>query len=181
MENKSKKEIDVKVKEHEDGAGVFVAGDYVLSKSVQYEIGNVQAGGIGVQIMNGCSATDTQADVVVRTEQTEDKPINRGILAVYQSGICDSADWAAVVELLKECQLIDATYSYSNCAKLINSICGRDNLTNADSISRSVFYSKVSGVYPNWKIIENKRTRETSNKLDKYKKIGQIFMDALKA
>ena len=32
---------------------INVAGDYVQSKHVDYEINNVEAGGIGIQIVNG--------------------------------------------------------------------------------------------------------------------------------
>ena len=38
---------------------INVAGDYVEKKEVQYEIGNVEAGGIGVQIINGEKTIDT--------------------------------------------------------------------------------------------------------------------------
>jgi hypothetical protein len=38
---------------------INVAGDYVEKKEVQYEIGNVEAGGIGIQIINGEKTIDT--------------------------------------------------------------------------------------------------------------------------
>ena len=38
---------------------INVAGDYVEKKEVQYEIGNVEAGGIGIQIINGEKTLDT--------------------------------------------------------------------------------------------------------------------------
>ena len=38
---------------------INVAGDYVEKKEVQYEIGNVEAGGIGIQIINGAKTIDT--------------------------------------------------------------------------------------------------------------------------
>ena len=38
---------------------INVAGDYVGKKEVQYEIGNVEAGGIGIQIINGEKTIDT--------------------------------------------------------------------------------------------------------------------------
>ena len=34
-------------------SGITVQGDLVLEKKVEYEIGNVEAGGIGIQINNG--------------------------------------------------------------------------------------------------------------------------------
>lgn len=38
---------------------INVAGDHVEKKEVQYEIGNVEAGGIGIQIINGEKTIDT--------------------------------------------------------------------------------------------------------------------------
>lgn len=38
---------------------INIAGDYVEKKEVQYEIGNVEAGGIGIQIINGEKTIDT--------------------------------------------------------------------------------------------------------------------------
>ena len=34
-------------------SGITVQGDLVLEKKVEYEIGNVETGGIGIQINNG--------------------------------------------------------------------------------------------------------------------------------
>ncbi len=34
-------------------SGITVAGDLVLEKNVEYEVNNVEAGGIGIQIVNG--------------------------------------------------------------------------------------------------------------------------------
>ena len=36
---------------------INVAGDYVQSKHVDYEINNVEAGGIGIQFVNGKQTT----------------------------------------------------------------------------------------------------------------------------
>ena len=43
-------------------SGVFIAGDMVMEKSVQYEIGNVEAGGIGIQINQADEAPKPVAD-----------------------------------------------------------------------------------------------------------------------
>lgn len=39
-------------------SGITVAGDLVLEKKVEYEVANVEAGGIGIQIVNGEKTTD---------------------------------------------------------------------------------------------------------------------------
>ena len=46
---------------------INVAGDYVQSKHVDYEINNVEAGGIGIQIVNSSKSATTAATVRVRT------------------------------------------------------------------------------------------------------------------
>lgn len=33
--------------------GIHVQGDFVMKKEVQYEVNNVEAGGIGIQVVNG--------------------------------------------------------------------------------------------------------------------------------
>ena len=40
---------------------IYVAGDYVQSKHVEYEIGNVEQSGIGIQIINGKPTTSKQS------------------------------------------------------------------------------------------------------------------------
>ena len=50
---------------------INVAGDYVQSKHVEYEIGNVEAGGIGIQIVNSSKSATTAATVRVRTPKLQ--------------------------------------------------------------------------------------------------------------
>ena len=40
--------------------GIHVAGDLVLEKKVEYEVNNVENGGIGIQIINGSKADDEE-------------------------------------------------------------------------------------------------------------------------
>ena len=42
---------------------INVAGDYVQSKHVDYEINNVEAGGIGIQIINEKPTTPKQSEL----------------------------------------------------------------------------------------------------------------------
>ena len=46
---------------------INVAGDYVQSKHVDYEINNVEAGGIGIQFVSNPKTTTTTATVRLRT------------------------------------------------------------------------------------------------------------------
>ena len=50
---------------------INVAGDYVQSKHVDYEINNVEAGGIGIQIVNSRKSATTAATVRVRTPKLQ--------------------------------------------------------------------------------------------------------------
>lgn len=43
-------------------SGIHVAGDLVLEKNVQYEVNNVEDGGIGIQIINGSKTDDEEDD-----------------------------------------------------------------------------------------------------------------------
>ena len=51
-------------------AGINVNGDLVLEKHVEHEIGNVEAGGIGIQIVNG-GATASKPKTVTASKRTE--------------------------------------------------------------------------------------------------------------
>jgi hypothetical protein len=57
----------------EDNAKIIinVAGDYVQSKYVEYEIANVEPTGIGIQIVNGSKSAITTATVRVRTPKLQ--------------------------------------------------------------------------------------------------------------
>lgn len=72
-------------------SGIQVAGDLVLEKNVEYEVANVEEGGIGIQINNGnaaeASSTPEVAGGVVperlKTEEAEelmDKLVDAGML-----------------------------------------------------------------------------------------------------
>lgn len=43
----------------QNGTVINVAGDYVQNKHVEYEVNNVEAGGIGIQIINGEKQDDS--------------------------------------------------------------------------------------------------------------------------
>ena len=38
--------------------GINVQGDFVMKKEVQYEVNNVEAGGIGIQVVNGGKSSE---------------------------------------------------------------------------------------------------------------------------
>lgn len=61
--------------------GITVAGDFVMNKNVEYEVNNVEAGGIGIQIVNGntlggrnqAQATDEQISRAIKAINGKDK------------------------------------------------------------------------------------------------------------
>ena len=72
-------------------SGIQVAGDLVLEKNVEYEVANVEEGGIGIQINNGNSAKASSPPEVaggvvperLKTEEAEelmDKLVDAGML-----------------------------------------------------------------------------------------------------
>lgn len=97
----------------------------------------------------------------------------RAVLAVHQQGLCTPAEWAVVVKLLEEQGTIPKS-AYLNAAAYINDICGQE-VTNAESIARSVIYTKVIGKYPDWRIKEGEESREMPNKLRKFLEIAKAF------
>ena len=99
----------------------------------------------------------------------------RAVLAVHQQGLCSPAEWAVVVKLLEE-QGAMPKANYRHAATYINDICGQE-VTNARAIARSVIFTKVAGSYPDWRIKEEEQTRETPNKLSRFNKIAQVFIE----
>ena len=114
----------------------------------------------------------------LQPQQTTDRN-RRAVLAVHQQGLCSPAEWAVVVKLLEEQGAIPKS-AYLNAAAYINDICGRE-VTTAESIARSVIYTKVSGTYPNWQIKDGEESREMPNKLRKFLEIAKIFTDTQNA
>ena len=102
---------------------------------------------------------------------------DRAIKAVYESCLCDAADWAAVVKIMEEKDKWPKSI-YTYAANYINNVCG-ENVTSANSLARSIIYTRIKGTYPNWEIKQEERSREVPNKLRKYLKIGEVFMSAL--
>lgn len=112
-------------------------------------------------------------------EGMKDKRI-LAIKAVYNTRNYEKSDWAAIVKIMEELKLVPK-FAYTTDADLINNACGCNNVTSADSIARSIFMSKVKGVYPNWEIREDEETRETPNKLKTYMEMGRIFIEVFNA
>lgn len=65
-------EIEEMMKQLAQG-GITVQGDFVMKKDVRYEVNNVEAGGIGIQVVNG-KTTDMDGEKQEREPETKRKP-----------------------------------------------------------------------------------------------------------
>lgn len=52
--------------------GIHVQGDFVMKKEVQYEVNNVEAGGIGIQVVNGGKPSEEKQLTVEEMEIVEE-------------------------------------------------------------------------------------------------------------
>lgn len=132
------------------------------------------------QITHSVRSHDAQAEDVIPITESAQQPltgIEAGICAVHKAKICNKADWAVVVKILEERNEMQKG-AYSADAEYINRICGEE-VTNANSISRSPIFTKIVGEYPNWSVRPSEQNRETAGKLQTYLEIGKIFTEAL--
>lgn len=148
---------------------INVAGDYVQAKHVQYEIGNIEAGGIGFQIINGENRPNKSP--------APNNKADEAILDVFEANICDSPDWSVVLRLFQE-RNIRRPNGLPYDAQYINELCGQD-VTTARSISRSFMTDSVEGKFPNWRVKAGYETRESSNLLRHYNDIAKIIVDGI--
>ena len=109
--------------------------------------------------------------------RTELSPADKAILAVHNAGICEPSDWAAVIRLFKELEMMQPNGQPFDAA-YINRVCGKP-VTSESSISRSIMSTKIGGKYPYWRIKQDEETRQTPNKLRLYIEIGRIATGAL--
>lgn len=107
----------------------------------------------------------------------ESCPADKAILAVQNACICEPSDWAAVIRLFKELEMMQPNGQPFDAA-YINRVCGKP-VTSESSISRSIMSTKIGGKYPYWRIKQDEDTRQTPNKLRLYNEIGRIATEAL--
>lgn len=80
--------------------GINVAGDLVIEKHVDYEVNNVEAGGIGIQINNnkeaeGASLTNSDKDIKEALEQLMEAKDDEGEYIMH-----DLDQWYAIFRVL---------------------------------------------------------------------------------
>ena len=115
--------------------------------------------------------------ILEQREQAQCNPIEAAIKAVHDANLCEPADWAVIVRILEE-RGIRQKNAFTSHAQFINDTCGV-SVTSADSLKRSIIYTKVRGTFPDWTIKPEEQTRQTPNKLTHFINIGNFFSDAL--
>ena len=133
--------------------------------------------GCTIKMEKPFSAEDTPPASSTTSEHSQLLPADKAILAVHEAGICESSDWAAVLRLFKEREMMQPNGQPFD-ALYINRVCGKP-VTSQSSISRSIMTTKVGGKYPYWRIKQDEETRQTTNKLRLYNEIGRIITEAL--
>ena len=81
-------------------SGITVAGDFVLEKNVEYEVNNVENGGIGIQIINGSKETLlTVSDKEMKSvlEKLQEAKDENGKYIMY-----DYDQWYAIFRVLSK-------------------------------------------------------------------------------
>ena len=130
-----------------------------------------------IQVMNA-EQIATPSSEAPKKETPQDK-VSAAILAVNEQVHCEPSDWAALVAIMEDKGKFPiGAYSYD--ANTINRVCAHE-VTSETSIARSIFFTKVAGKYPYWRIKQGEETRETPNKLSKYMEIGRIATQILEA
>ena len=130
-----------------------------------------------IQVMNA-EQIATSSSETPKKETPQDK-VSAAIVAVNEQVHCEPSDWAALVAIMEDKGKFPiGAYSYD--AETINRVCGHD-VTSDTSIARSIFFTKVAGKYPCWRIKQGEETLETPNKLSKYMEIGRITTQILEA
>lgn len=98
--------------------GVNVAGDLVLEKHVEYEVNNVEAGGIGIQIVNG-NTHDGRNHA-----QPSDEQVSRAISAINGQILNNYQRWFGVVHYLST--MCGWPSNPMECCKRINQLPGHE-------------------------------------------------------
>ena len=124
------------------------------------------------------SSTGGHSASSTASESTELSPADKAILAVHEARICEPSDWAAVIRLFKEREMMQPNGLPFDAA-YINRVCGKP-VTSESSLSRSIMTTKIGGKYPYWCVKQDEETRQTPNKLRLYNEIGRIVTEAIK-
>ena len=88
--------------------GITVAGDLVLEKKVEYEVANVEAGGIGIQINNG-NEEDDDDTLPSECDESDEKESNEELIKlltpIFWNNEEEAKDFAQLIQGLTPLQI----------------------------------------------------------------------------
>ena len=128
-------------------SGITVAGDLVLEKKVEYEVANVEAGGIGIQIVNG------NRKEIEESEVTEDLPTReemiQAVKATYRKGLWwSSRSWAVVYRVY---QMKGYMSGFTQFAREVNEWGVSTGFEcNYDAVQKPIVSGQLSGTPDKW-------------------------------
>ena len=84
--------------------GIQVAGDLVLEKHVEYEVNNVEDGGIGIQIVNGKEEPQSEANQPQRIDEQQQEVVEK-LKPIFFGIEADAREFLASIEGMKATQI----------------------------------------------------------------------------
>lgn len=122
---------------------INVAGDYVQSKYVDYEINNVEAGGIGIQIINGDKKPSSTSSVKPKLNKTTKK---RNSSIPYTIRYINANEQSRTTRLrllmlgLQKLQWIEEPKSVDDFMDLFNGAPRECNIKWTDTLNQATIY-----------------------------------------
>lgn len=154
-------------------SGINVAGDLVLEKKVEYEVNNVEAGGIGIQIKNGPEDTSDK-DIKNETEgeQNVNQRVKKCIDVLNNEKLLKHLyDYTWVMETMNQTSGLPNFKSPQSFIKYLKGL-GVERLPSEDSIDKK--QNSFTGIFPDWEFIDCDFT-ETTRRINVGKRFLSIY------
>ena len=84
--------------------GIQVAGDLVVEKHVEYEVNNVEPGGIGIQIVNGKEEPQSEANLLQRIDEQQQEVVEK-LKPIFFGIEADAREFLVGIEGMKATQI----------------------------------------------------------------------------
>lgn len=99
--------------------GIHVQGDFVMKKEVQYEVNNVEAGGIGIQVVNGGKPSDENPLTV------EEKEIIGELKTVFWGDEEEATKFLRSIQNMKDKEITQLVRKLVDERKISDKSCNR--------------------------------------------------------
>ena len=99
--------------------GIHVQGDFVMKKEVQYEVNNVEAGGIGIQVVNGGKPSDENPLTV------EEKEIIGELKTVFWGDEEEATKFLRSIQNMKDKEITQLVRKLVDERKISDQSCNR--------------------------------------------------------